>query len=106
MSALKPHQIIGFFDDRGSYRWKIIFKEADGTLSQQFPGHFDQFDVLAHKRWRWDCEKNRLDRSFMDWEPDVEEMDKIEQLVKRECFAKSVPRFALEGKYPHWKQIA
>lgn len=102
-----PYQIIGVFNSYGGYRWKVIFKEPDGTLSQQFPGHFDQFAALCHKRWRWWVKEKRLDHpALMDWTPDVEEMDIIERLVEMESSPRQVPRYSMDGVYPNWREIS
>ncbi len=111
MSA-KLYQIIGVIDAYGHCACLPIFKEENGELSQQYPGHYYVRQQLCHKRWRWLVKENKLDRSaLMDWEPDAEEMDVIERRVAREIEWRAgrggtVPRFSVEGQYPNWRKIS
>lgn len=107
MNTAPLYQIIGAFDSYGACRWKKIFREADGSLSQNYPGHGDIFINSHHKRWRWWIEKGKLDGpELMHWTPDVEEMDKIERIVADAIrINPDIPRHSLEGAYPNWKQI-
>lgn len=111
---MKLHSVIGVIDGYGSCSYSIpIFQEDDGQMSQIYPGHWYIRNAMFHKRWRWLAGPNRLDRcALMDWEPDVEELDKIEEEVKRRMpqYARMasegrIPRYSLEGQYPTWKQV-
>ena len=80
----KLHWIMGAFDGYGAVQYKLIFIEPDGTLSQLHPNHVDLFLRLHHKRWRWWVQEQRLDHpALMDWVPDVEELDRIQQIAKQ-----------------------
>lgn len=101
------YQIIGAFDSYGACRWLKIYRERDGSLSQNYPGHSAEFVGSSHKRWRWWIDKGSLDGpELMHWIPDAEEMDKIERIVASERrWNPDIPRFSLEGQYPNWKQV-
>lgn len=113
--GVKLHSLIGVIDGYGSCSFCIpIFKEDDGQMSQPYPGHWYIRNAMHHKRWRWLVAENRIDRSaLMDWEPDVEELDHIQEEVRRRLPGNlrmategRIPRYSLEGAYPTWKQVA
>jgi hypothetical protein len=107
------YQIIGVIDGYGHCACLPIFKEANGELSQMYPGHYYIRNQMCHKRWRWLVKENRLDRSaLMDWEPDAEEMDLIEQRVQERIKwygagrESKIPHYSTEGLYPNWRKVS
>lgn len=105
--GLRPYQIIGAIDAYGACRTNVLFRESDGALSQRYPGHFEIWCNLHHKKWRWWVDEARLDGpELMHWTPDVEERDLIQRAVARELsFQPDIPRHSIIGAYPNWKQV-
>ncbi len=101
------YQIVGAFDAYGACRYVKHYRETDGTLSKNYPGHSEIFIGTSHKRWRWWVNERRLDGpELMHWTPDAEERDKIDRVVAS-ClnFNPDIPRFAIDEPYPNPRQV-
>lgn len=101
------YQLVGAFDAYGHCHYVKIYKEKDGNLSQNYPGHSYIRMENSHKKFRWWVKEKRFDGpELMHWTPDIEELDKIERILNA-CgrFNPDIPRYSLHGSYPTWKQV-